>query len=66
MLSKLKPGTYTLTAVYENGNTAETTFTVEEIKNPATLDNICLYVGVAVISLIGLAGIALYLKKRFN
>ncbi|MDO4963718.1 MAG: InlB B-repeat-containing protein [bacterium] len=66
MLSKLKPGTYTLTAVYENGNTAETTFTVEEIKNPATLDNICLYVGVAVISLIGLAGISLYLKKRFN
>lgn len=67
-LANLKPGKYTLTAEYENGNTAETTFVIPEEKteNPKTSDNISLFFGAGLASIIGLAGAGLYIYKRRN
>lgn len=62
----LEAGTYEITAEYANGNTASTTFTVEKVENPKTVDNIILEISIGLVSMIGLAGIGLYLKKRFN
>lgn len=78
-LKTLKAGTYELEVTYTNGSSDKTTFKVEEKKtettdkeevkedNPKTLDNVLFYVTLGSLSIVGLAGAGLYLKKkRFN
>lgn len=61
-LDSLPDGTYTMTAVYSNGNTAETTFTIarNNSNNPTTGDAIALSIAILAVSL---AGIIITVKK---
>lgn len=68
-MNSLSVGTHNLKVVFNNGGTAETTFTIAEktSSNPQTGDNIMFYISMLGFSIIGLAGAGLYLKKkRFN
>lgn len=62
-LDTLKKGTYTLKVEYSDGGYASASFTVPE-KNPETFDGIMTYILLAGISLIGITGSILYLKRR--
>ena len=68
-MNSLSVGTHNLKVVFNNGGTAETTFTIAEktSSNPQTGDNIMFYISMLGLSIIGLAGAGIYLKKkRFN
>ena len=68
-MNSLSVGTHNLKVVFNNGGTAETTFTIAEktANNPQTGDNIMFYVSMLGLSIIGLAGAGLYTrKKKFN
>lgn len=68
--------TFTIKAVENNSekntttnsteNNSEKNTTVSSVKNPNTLDNILLYLGICLISVIGIASTGLYLKKQSN
>ena len=69
-MNSLSAGNHTLKVVFNNGGTAETTFTITNANtssNPATGDNIMLYISMLGLSIIGLAGTGFYVrKKRYN
>ena len=77
-LKTLDAGTYDLKVTYTNGSEDTTTFKInektsdkvveDEVKeeNPKTFDGILLYVGLGILSVIGLSGTGLYIKKSFN
>ena len=69
-MNSLSAGNHTLKVVFNNGGTAETTFTITNANtssNPATGDNIMFYISMLGLSFIGLAGTGLYTRKRlFN
>ena len=71
-LSSLKSGTYTLKATYKDGGYALTNFLISEsttslVDNPKTGDSIISSIILGSISLMGLLGASIYLKKkRFN
>lgn len=72
----LSVGEHTLKVAFNNGGEATTKFTIakaeetkaeESTNNPQTGDNIMFYVSMLGLSIIGLAGVGLYIKKRrFN
>lgn len=78
LLSTLGVGNHTLKVVFNNGGVATTTFTLtgtpntnttttQVSSNPTTADHIVSYVSILGLSLIGLVGVGIYLKKRkFN
>ena len=72
-LSKLDKGNYTLELKYSNGKVAKTSFQIESkeeetktenVKNPATSDNVGFYIGVLTLSLLGMIKSLCYLKLR--
>lgn len=68
-LNTLEAGTYELTVNYKNGSSDTTTFVIEDasiIDNPETSDNILVYVGACLISIIGLIGLGIYFKKNIK
>ena len=68
-LNTLEAGTYELTVNYKNGSSDTTTFVIEDasiIDNPETSDNILVYVGACLISIIGLIGLRIYFKKNIK
>lgn len=66
-LATLKAGKHTLVAEYSNGNTAETTFIIEDKDaNPNTGDNIILYVAILVIAIVGIVVIKKMNKKEYK
>lgn len=76
-VNSLSVGEHTLKVAFNNGGEATTKFTIakaEETKteesisnNPKTGDNIMFYISMLGLSIIGLAGVGLYIKKRrFN
>ena len=62
-LSTLSAGKHTLTFVYNNGS-VDATFTIKAINNPATGDNMMLYISVLVLSIIGIACAGIYSTKK--
>lgn len=74
-LKNLKSGTYELTVTYTNGSSDTTTFIINEkeeitsptvedsVDNPKTFDGILFYVGLSLVSIIGLTGAGIYFKK---
>ena len=70
-VNSLSVGEHTLKVAFNNGGEATTKFTVvkseESTNNPQTGDNIMFYISMLGLSIIGLAGAGLYIKKRrFN
>ncbi len=69
-MSSLSEGEHTLKVAFNNNATATTKFTVakaeESTNNPKTGDKIMFYISMLGLSIIGLAGAGLYIKKRFN
>ena len=68
-LNTLSTGNHTLKVVFNNGGTAEATFTVLEkaATNPKTGDNIINYISILGLSIIAISIVGIYLrKKRFN
>ena len=69
-MNSLSAGNHTLKVVFNNGGTAETTFTIANANttsNPQTGDNVMFYISMLGLSIIGLAGVGIYTKKkRFN
>ena len=70
-MSSLSEGEHTLKVTFNNGGEATTKFTVakaeESTNNPQTGDNVMFYISMLGLSIIGLAGAGLYIKKRrFN
>ncbi len=68
-LNTLEAGTYELTVNYKNGSSDTTTFVIEDssiIDNPETSDNILVYIGTCLISIIGLIGLGIYFKKNIK
>lgn len=72
-LKTLSAGTYRLKVTYINGSNDETKFTINsisvndsDIENPSTGDNILVYACLCLISIIGLTGTSLCIKKSLN
>lgn len=70
-VNSLSVGEHTLKVAFNNGGEATTKFTVvkaeESTNNPQTGDNIMFYISMLGLSIIGLAGAGLYIRKRrFN
>lgn len=70
-LDSLSVGRHTLKVVFNNDGTATTSFTIaakiEKLSNPKTSDPFSLYITMLGLSIIGLAGAGLYIRKRrFN
>ena len=70
-MSSLSEGEHTLKVTFNNGGEATTKFTVakteESTNNPQTGDNVMFYISMLGLSIIGLAGAGLYIRKRrFN
>ena len=68
-MNSLSVGTHNLKVVFNDDGSAETTFTIAEktSSNPQTGDNIMFYISMLGLSIIGLAGAGLYIRKRlFN
>lgn len=76
-LKALEEGIYELTVTYTTGASATTTFTIEKqendipsekventIDNPKTYDSILFYIGLGLVSVVGLIGMGVYLKKE--
>ena len=71
-MSSLSEGEHTLKVAFNNGGEATTKFTVakanttaeETTNNPQTGDNIMFYISMLGLSIIGLAGAGLYIRKR--
>ena len=65
-MNSLSVGTHNLKVVFNDGGSAETTFTIAEktSSNPQTGDNIMFYISMLGLSIIGLAGAGIYSKKR--
>lgn len=76
-LKALEEGIYELTVTYTTGASATTTFTIEKqeddipsekventIDNPKTYDSILFYIGLGLVSVVGLIGTGVYLKKE--
>ena len=64
-LNMLKNGNYTLEVTYLNGSRATTNFTIDNVVNPETNDNIIFFVVVFIFSILGL-GVDIYLKRRLD
>ena len=62
-LSTLTSGTYTLKVEYSDGGYSSTTFTIEE-NVPNTFDGITSYIVLGLVSLIGLIGVTIFMKKN--
>ncbi|MBQ9318421.1 MAG: hypothetical protein IJR82_02185 [Bacilli bacterium] len=62
-LATLATGKHNMTFVYKNGE-VKTTFTINDTKNPATGDNILLYVGLLSLSVVGLVSYKLVRKAN--
>ena len=63
--SSLSVGNHTLKVELNNGQSAETTFTIEKAtNNPQTGDNIMLYISMMGLSMLGLLGAGMYIKKK--
>lgn len=62
-LANLSSGKHTMTFVYKNGE-VKTSFTINNEKNPATGDNVLLYVGLLGLSVISLLGYRLVRKAN--
>ena len=69
-LKTLDAGTYELTVTYTNGSSDTTTFAINEkeeittpVENPQTYDNVLFYVGLGLVSIIGLTGAGIYFRK---
>lgn len=71
-VNSLSVGEHTLKVAFNNGGEATTKFTVAKAEestsnNPKTGDNIMFYISMLGLSIIGLAGVGIYTKKkRFN
>lgn len=76
-LKVLEEGIYELTVTYTTGVSATTTFIIEKqedgipsekventIDNPKTYDSILFYIGLGLVSVVGLIGTSVYLKKE--
>ena len=76
-LKALEEGIYELTVTYTTGASATTTFIIEKqeddipsekventIDNPKTYDSILFYIGLGLVSVVGLIGTGVYLKKE--
>ena len=64
-LNTLKVGNYTLKLEYSNGKVSETTFEVlNKFENPATGDNIILYISLFFISVVGILCFYIFIKKN--
>ena len=63
-LSSLEEGEHTLKVLFNDGKSAITRFTVSKSSNPNTGDHILLYVLIFGVSLVGIVGLIIYLKKR--
>ena len=67
-MNTLSAGNHTLKVVFNNGGTAEATFTILEKAeaNPKTGDNINNYLLLLGLSIVSITSLCLYTKKRFN
>lgn len=67
-VNSLSVGEHTLKVAFNNGGEATTKFTIakaeESTNNPQTGDNIMFYISMLGLSIIGLAGAGLYIRKR--
>ena len=64
-IDSLDSGNHTLKVLLGNGQTANTTFTIQKIiNNPQTGDNIMIYIILFSVSIMGLAGIIIINKNK--
>lgn len=60
--SNLEKGNHTLRVEFNDGGKAETTFTIET-NNPQTGDNVVIYLVIGLMSLVGLVGTTVFIKR---
>ena len=67
-INKLQAGNYAVKVSFKNGekSTLGNLTINDSLENPSTSDNIILFIIIGLISLVGLAGIVVYTKKRLS